>query len=428
MNVRVVVAICLFLASTSVGCGPQVTPVGPSTEPAMASPAAEATATISAQKVSEGMDQRLIAANTAFGVDLFRQVVGKEGVENVFVSPTSVAMALAMAYNGARGETKEQMARVLGIDAMTLEQVNEAYAALRQSLASVERQVELSVANSIWARAGVGFYPDFLERCRVYYGAEATTLDFGDPSAAETINEWIGEQTRGRITEVVEPPIDPQTVMFLLNAIYFKGQWAIEFDASKTVQRPFHLADGSNKQVSMMSQSGDYMYLRGDGFQAVALPYGEGRIAAYVFVPDTDSDLGALLNALNEKVWSGWMSQFAQMEGDIALPRFRVEYEANLGHTLQAMGIKIAFDPDRADLSGMRPVPPDLFIQSVKHKTFVEVNEQGTEAAAVTSVEIGVTSIREKFELVADRPFLFAIRDQDTGSVLFLGTVVDPGA
>jgi len=372
------------------------------------------------------VDSRLVSANAEFGFQLFAEIAKQDAGKNIFVSPASVAIALAMTYNGAAGETQQAMAEVLKLEGISLQEINQANAALRKSLQVLDPKVELAIANSLWAREGVEFKPDFLERNQQFFEAAIAALDFDDPKAADVINEWVDTSTKGKIEKIVEPPIDPQTVLFLINAIYFKGQWTAEFDKSKTEDGVFFLPGGEQKQVPMMSQSGDYSYYRGERFQALSLPYGEGRVSMYVFLPDPDSNLDEFLENLNAENWANWMSQFGQMEGDVVLPRFKVEYEITLNDALKALGMEIAFDPTRANFESMRPIPPNLFIQNVKHKTFVEVNEEGTEAAAVTSVEMGIESVPEKFTFVVDRPFFFAIRDNQTETVLFMGVIVEP--
>jgi len=377
------------------------------------------------------VDARARKANTNFSFRLFDQVVNQGMGENIFISPLSVAIALAMTYNGAEGETQEAMAKTLGIEAMSLEDVNDANAALRSSLTKIGPDVEVTIANSLWAREGIDFNTDFLERNRQFYEAEITSLDFDDPAAPGIINQWVTENTRGKIDRIVDE-IDPMTVMFLVNAIYFNGKWTVEFDEANTQDRPFHLLDGSEKQHPMMSQAGEYQYMENDDFQAVSLPYGEGRLSMYIFLPHTNSSLTELLGTLNASSWEDWLNRFQSREGDIVLPRFRTEYEASINGPLKGLGMGIAFDPGRANFEGMRHAPPGLYISKVKHKAFVEVNEEGTKAAAVTSVQIGVTSVIPKepprFSFVADRPFFYAIRDNETASVLFMGTLVEPVA
>ncbi|MBI1926767.1 serpin family protein [Candidatus Poribacteria bacterium] len=308
---------------------------------------------------------------------------------------------------------------------MTLSEVNPAYAQLRNRLQTADPKAERVIANSLWARQGMEFKPDFLDRNRQFFGAEIASLNFSDPKATATINGWVEANTKGKIQKIVQQ-IDPMTVMFLINAVYFKGTWKIEFDKSKTRERGFHLPNGKEKPVPMMSQSGNYLYYRGEGFQTVSLPYGEGQMSMYLFLPDLDSALDAFLSRLNAENFERWVSQLGKMKGEVLLPRFKLEYEASLNDALKALGMEVAFAPDRANFSGMRPIPPNLFIQQVKHKTFVDVNEAGTEAAAVTSVQIGITSVQEKFSFVVDRPFFFAIRENQTGTVLFMGMVTEP--
>lgn len=422
------------VASVKVGgYSTKITALTPYPIAGMPTPRTEYTATLVVSKADASagpvtVDERLVKANTDFGFDLFAELARREGDKDLFVSPLSVAMALAMTYNGASGQTRDAMAEVLGLEQLSLEEVNQANAALRQSLQGLGTGVELSIANSLWARQGVDFKEDFLERNRQHYGAEVASLDFNSPDAPGTINQWVDRNTRGKIKQIVDQ-IDPDTVMFLINAIYFNGKWSQSFDKAMTRDRPFHLPDGSEKQHPMMSRSGKYPYLKGEGFQAVSLPYGDGRTSMYVFLPDEASSLDEFLQGLDAESWANWMSRFKQTEGDVVIPRFKSEYEVSLNDALKALGLEVAFDPDRANFEGMRAIPPRLYIQQVKHKAVVDVNEEGTEAAGVTSVIVGITSAQqpqERFSFVADRPFFFAIRDNQTGSVLFMGTVVDP--
>jgi serpin B len=374
------------------------------------------------------VDPRLVTAYTGFGLKLFHSVARDAPEENLFLAPTSVAFALAMTYNGAAGETRAAMQRVLQVEGLSLEEVNRANAAWRASLASPDPKVELSVANSLWARQGVPFRQDFLQRNQEFYGARAAALDFAAPTASRTINDWVREGTRGRITEIVPDRIDPRTVMYLINAIYFKGSWSDPFDPKLTRAAPFTLPGGGTRQVQMMSRDGSYRLLDGEGFRALALPYGSGRLAMYLFLPDEGASLADLYRRLTPAEWEGWMQGFREQRVLLSLPRFRLEYELALVETLKGLGMEVAFDPQRADFEGMLPREylraNNAYISDVKHKTFVEVNELGTEAAGATSVEIGVVSLPPQF--VVDRPFFVAIRDDRTGTVLFMGQIVDP--
>ena len=370
------------------------------------------------------VDEEVISANTLFGFNLFSELVREDAGKNVFISPLSISIALGMTYNGAAGKTQEAMAKALELKGMKLEKINPGYAGLMKDLKSSDPRVELLIANSLWARREVEFEPDFLKRNKEFYKARITTLDFADPGSPGVINKWVSENTKGEIKKIVEQ-IDPQTVMFLINAIYFRGKWSCEFDKSRTKDDIFYLLDGTEKSVPMMSQSGRYQYYRGKGFQAVSLPYGDGRMSMYIFLPDEGSSLSDFLAGLNRENWGKWLPLFHYMEGDIRLPRFKLEYEKSLNNALESLGMGIAFDPGKADFRGMSDTT--LYIQSVLHKAVVEVNEEGTVAAAVTSVMMGITSVPERFTFIVNRPFFFAIHDNQTNSLLFMGAVVKPG-
>ena len=377
---------------------------------------------------SGNINPRLVSANTRFGFNLFAQVAKQDAGKNVFISPASVGLALAMTYNGAVGETKQGMERALEIQGMNHQELNGAYAELKAALESPDPRVQLSIANSLWARKGITFNPDFLQRNKQYYGAEVTALDFGDPGAPAIINEWVTAKTKGKINKIVER-IDAQSILFLINAIYFKGAWAAEFDKAKTKEEPFTTGAGKQKRHPTMHQSGKYQYCEGKDFQAVSIPYGGGRVSMYIFLPAQSSNLSAFQNNLTAANWDTWMKQFVETKGDIGVPRFKVEYEIGLNEALKAVGMGIAFDPDRADFSGIVRMSQNAFISRVKHKTFAEVNEEGTEAAAATSVEVTVTSVmqpRKTFRMIVDRPFFCAIRDNKTGTLLFMGSITDP--
>jgi serine protease inhibitor len=376
---------------------------------------------------SANMKSNLAAASNAFGFDLFQQLRRQDANKSVFFSPLSVTVALAMTYNGAAGETKNAMARALKIEGMSRGELNHASHDMLKDLKGSDPKIELAIANSLWARSGVRFNESFLADNRAFYSAEISTLDFSSPQAAATINRWVSDNTKGKISKIIDT-IDPQKVMFLINAVYFKGQWQKRFEKTLTKEQPFYLPGGQKKPMPMMAQSGNYLYHRGDKFQAVSLPYGEGGVRLYLFLPDKGSSLDDFLKGLSFQKWEGWINNFNDTPGDVKLPRFKLDYEETLNDSLSAVGMGVAFNPREADFSGIRP-ERDLFISEVKHKAVVEVNEEGTEAAAATSVGVTTTSIRqprERFSFVADRPFLMAIRDSKTGAILFMGAVMEP--
>ncbi len=381
------------------------------------------------REILDNFDAVLANASNEFGLKLFKQLVEDE--ENVFISPTSIYTALAMTYNGARGETLEAMAEVLGVKGVDLKRFNENNLARLYQLQEADPEVILNIANSLWMLEGMEFDPDFVGRNAEYYDASARELDFSTPEAVDTINDWVETRTNGLIDEMVEYPIDPMTVLFLINAVYFLGEWSEPFNPDLTQNDIFHGPKGEIADVPFMQRNDDYAYLEKEGeFQAVRLPYGEKeRLAMYVFLPHGQRSLSEFVAGLDGDTWYEWQGQFKTMEGHLALPRFSMEYEKSLNDVLQAMGMDIAFDESRADFLDMvvRDEGPRLYISEVKHKSFIEVDEVGTEAAAVTSVEIRVESAPlDYFRMDVNRPFFFLIHDRETNEILFTGTVVDP--
>lgn len=369
------------------------------------------------------VDQRLVTAQNTFGFKLFGELAAADPGGNVFISPTSVAMALSMAYNGASGETQIQMAQALQMQGMSLDELNEASAALLAVLADPEPKVRLRIANSLWARIGVPFESSFMERNAEYYAAEITALDFGDPEAATRINDWVSEKTEGTIETIINPPLPDTAILYLINAVYFKGTWTWEFDPEKTTDDPFHLSDGQSVSVPMMKQTVACLYLDGDGFSAIRLPYGSERLGMYIFLPDGDMPMADFQERLSPENWDRWLSEFDTTEIEVALPRFEIAYKAKLNAALQHLGMVDAFT-DSADFSAMTSKP--VLISEVRHKTFLKVNEEGTEASAVTLVEMIVTSDPGRTIFHVNRPFFCAIHDSGTGVILFMGTIADP--
>ena len=369
------------------------------------------------------IDPRLLAANTRFGFKLFSQVLQQQD-ENVLISPVSISIALGMTNNGASGETQQAMQRTLELEGMSLEQINQANQALLSQLKSGDPDVMLTIANSLWAKEGIQFDANFLQRNRTFYAADVTTLNMGQPDAVNRINAWVNDQTAGKIPQIVQS-IDPNDILFLINAIYFKGNWTAPFDPQATIDQPFHLADGTVKSHPLMAQRGQYGYLETEQFQAIQLPYGNQRWQMYVFLPQPNSDLSSFMQTLTPENWQTWSDAFEMRPGTVQLPRFRLEYGLSLINTLEALGMGIAFDPDRADLSAMTDRP--AFISEVQHQTFMEVNEAGTEAAAATSVTVTTRGFPQSpFQMTIDRPFFCAVQDEQTGTILFMGAIREP--
>jgi serine protease inhibitor len=371
--------------------------------------------------------EKLAAANAGFAFGLLKQIVQQQPATNVFISPYSASVVLEMIANGAAGKTKEEMDRVLGVGGLTEDRLNQACKEMDASIRSAQSNVVLTLANSIWYRPGVELKPEFSAANRDYFGAALNALDFTDPRSAGVMNRWAEQNTQGKIKRIVEPPIPGSFQLFLANAIYFKGTWLTQFDKKETRQRPFHLTSGSQKNVPMMQQKGHFLYQEGNGFQAIQLPYAGKRLGMFVLLPQTNSSLEKLLASFDGSSWRNViLPKFTSQEGMIALPRFKLEYEVKLKQMLRAMGMKLAFERS-ADFSGMSSTA--LYVDEVKQMSFVEVNEEGTEAAAVTVGGIKATSVRvepKPFQMIVDRPFLFLIHDMQTSSVLFLGALSEP--
>lgn len=371
------------------------------------------------------VEKQIIESDNKFGFKLFKEIVEEEKDKNVFISPLSVAMALGMTYNGASGETQKAMQQTLELNGLTLEEVNQSYEHLIDLLTSLDPKVRFQIANSIWYRLGVPFKSQFIDLCKKHFTALVTGLDFQDPEAAKTINAWVDENTNGKIKEIVDSPIDPAMVMFLINAIYFKGTWTYQFEEDQTRDDLFNLPDGTRKQCRMMKQEGEFRYLANADFQAIDLPYGDGDFSMTVFLPQPQRDIDSLIAELNQENWNEWTNDFTEQTLTLQLPRFTLEYKIGLNDILTALGMGVAFDPGMADFARMYEGPQRVYISQVKHKTFVEVNEEGTEAAAVTSVGMMVTSVG--LWMRVDRPFVFAIRENQSQTILFIGKIVDPG-
>lgn len=371
----------------------------------------------------------LATADNGFAFKLLRQLVQDQPAQDIFISPYSATTVLQMVGNGAAGQTKSEMQSVLGTANLTTEDANAANKNILESLGQ-NTNVILTTANAIWCRASVPLKPDFLAANRDFYDATVESMDFADPASVDVINAWASEKTHGKIPSIADGMIDPdQTQMFLASAVYFKGKWEDPFDASDTKDRPFYLHDGSQKTVPMMTKAKTFTYRHGTGYQAVRLPYLDDNLSMYVFLPDTNSSPENLLSILNGDKWRRITKPgFSDRSGTLVLPRFKLNYTADLKAPLKNLGIKAAFEDSIADFSGISQT--NLSISGAVQKTFVEVKEEGTEAAAVSAVATWSTSSIEvpppnPFEMVVDHPFLFLIEDNQTGIILFMGVVFD---
>ncbi|HET9275518.1 MAG TPA: serpin family protein [Gemmatimonadales bacterium] len=361
-------------------------------------------------------------ASNGFGFDLLRAAAARRSDSTYFLSPLSATMALSLALNGADGPTFEAMRTTLRLGDAPLADINAGAKGLLALLGTIDPTSRLTVANSVWLDQGAGFHPEYLAAARDWYDAEASTLDFSAPSAPAAINDWVSAETGGRIPRLLDQ-IEPSEIAFLINAVYFKGLWRHPFDPRKTGPGEFHAVDG-DQSVSMMRLEPVEHAVAGDAdVQVLEMLYGNGALVMTLVVPQPGRTLAEITATLDTARWNGWMRALQRQKVEVTMPRFRLELSRSLKDDLSLLGMGIAFDPVQADFSRMRPVSPsaNVYLTRVLQKTFVEVNEEGTEAAAATSVGVGVTSAPPS--VVIDRPFLVAIRERFAGTILFLGQV-----
>jgi len=370
----------------------------------------------------------LVDGSMTFGFNLFRHLQEESPEDNIFISPLSITMAYAMTMNGADGETYEQMRNVLGFDGMSQEQVNESLRSLLD-LMDLDEKVKFTIANSIWYRDTFQVEKEFLDMNRNYYEAEVEAADFGNPQMPEIINQWVSDATEGLINEIVGE-ISPEAIMYLLNAIYFRGEWSYAFNPDETRGEPFYLSDGTSVEVPMMKmdEAVGLPYNQTDDYQAVDLFYGDAGFAMTVLLPGEEVVMSGFLETLNADRWQEITEDMQERQIKVTMPKFEMKYEIDaFPQVLQDLGMVNAFDAGLSDFSGMsRNSGKMIYIGESQHKTFISVDEEGTEAAAVTSVNMYVTSIPSIAELRLDRPFFFAIREVESNTILFMGKMMNP--
>jgi len=386
--------------------------------------------TLGAFAASPADEHKLASANTGFAFKLLKQLAKDQPGDNIFISPFGVSTVLQMVGNGAGGQTKTEMQQLLGTTGLPQNTLNEANRDINRSL-NVNTNNILTIANAIWYQKGIPAKPGFISCNQQFFGATVDALDFTNSHSIEVINAWASEKTRGKITRFADGLLSPTPDLFLANAVYFKGKWLDPFESKSTKERVFHLRGGRQKQIPMMEKTSRFAYRRGTGYQAVRLPYEGWSLAMYVFLPDPGSSPEKLLGIIDGDKWERITKPgFEDREGTVVMPKFKLEYGVELEKPLKAMGIKTAFDdrPGKADFSGTSSRP--LYISAVRQRTFVEVNEEGTEAAAVTGVAEAMSGPEPKppppFEMIVDRPFLFLIADEQTGTILFMGIIFEP--
>lgn len=364
---------------------------------------------------------KTIEGNSLFAFDIFRQLNKEDTDQNIFISPFSISTALTMTYQGAGTTTREAMAKALGYYGLDDEKLNISYKNLIRYLKQLDKKIELNISNSLWIKEGQSIRENFISVNRDIFNASVTSMDFSKENAADEINKWISNATKKKIEKMIDPPISPDVIMFLINAIYFKGDWTEKFDTKNTFEAPFHTVNGTTADVKMMGRYGTVEYGQGDGFKAVRLPYGRGKAAMYCILPAEEVPVGDFIAGMDNEKWTVIKDSISEKKDvRLQLPRFKLEYGIkNLNESLTALGMGEAFT-DSADFSGIRD---NLCISRVLHKAVIEVNEEGSEAAGVTVVEMRETGYTEPLTFIADRPFVFIIADDDTGSILFMGKV-----
>lgn len=373
-------------------------------------------------------ERQVVAGSNALGFGLLRELARGNPTANVVVSPLSASMALGMTMTGATGAARQGMGQVLGLEGMSAGQAGAGYRGLIALLRGHDPKMDLRLANSIWTAQRYPVRPGYAAAAHRDFAATVRSLDFADPGAAATINRWVRNGTDGKIAGIIKPPIPPTTAMYLLDAVYFHGRWLEPFDPGETTTSPFTRADGSRIDVAMMHESDVVAYFETPEARGIELPYGHSGYVMTVILPVRGTLLHRLIASLDSATWRRWLAAESSTYLALSLPRFRLQSTRSLKRALTALGMRAAFRPGRADFSGVSPSGRQLFISHVLQTTYVNVDEQGTKAAAATSVEQGATSAPPpRVRFIVDRPFLVAIRERSSGTILFLAAIGAPG-
>jgi serpin B len=371
-------------------------------------------------------EQAIAQSSNTFAFSLLRAVNKSFADSNVFISPLSASMALGMALNGTATETHSEMRTALGLTSGTMAEVNQGYKSLIEMLRALDPNVDFRIANAVWYRNTFGpdIEPSFLDATRTYFDARVEGLDFASPNAVTAINDWVKSSTNGKIDKMVDQ-VPSEIVMYLMNAIYFKGNWREEFDPKRTTAADFTTNRNQVVSAQMMTRRGGFRLRRlSVGTTAVELPYGGDAVMTAILPPD-NADINTFIDALTPQVLDVLTTDMGDATMLLHLPKFRLSWEDEFNNELKSLGMQRAFEPDGADFTPLSArLGHSLYISKVRQKTFVDVNEEGTEAAAVTSVDIGVTSFPSSVDF--NRPFVFVIRERLTGTILFIGKIVKP--
>jgi serpin B len=365
-------------------------------------------------------EARTIASANAFTFALFRKISDANPDSNVFISPLSASLALGMTLNGARGSTFDGMRTALQFGSATQNDINTSYQSLIALLRSIDPTVELDIANSIWYRNTVPLLPAFTDAAKTYFDANAAGLDFTNvPASKAIVNGWVSDKTHGKIPSILDD-ITAQDIAFLINAIYFKGKWRSQFDPSNTTVSNFTPATGTVQHVPLMAQSEELAYGESGGAQIVDLPYGNTAFTMTVVLPPAGVSVEQCASGLTPTVWASMTGALSKVRVNLTMPRVRLEFARTMNDDLTALGMGLAFLP-AADFTGMSTQP--VLLSYVKQKAYVDINEEGTEAAAVTIVGVEATSAPVSITMRVDRPYLLLIRERLSGTIVFIGKV-----
>jgi serpin B len=367
----------------------------------------------------------IIQADQQFAFELFEKVHALSEEDNLMISPLSVSYALGMTLNGAVGATRDAFREVLHFEGLTDQEVNESYQDLMSQLVTLDEDVEFSIANSIWHKLGYDVLEAFIATNREFFDAAVEELDFSDPGAVDIINGWIEEKTNGKIKDMLDY-IPDYAVMYLINAIYFNATWKYQFEPEETFEDGFKLEGGGTHRCDFMQVEGGFSYTSQNLFTAVELPYGDSAFSMVVLLPDSGASLAELVEELNAEHWNSWFADSYMTNVQIQLPKFKYGFKSLLNRPLIDLGLGIAFT-DTADFSRIT-TQEMIYISRVIHQTFIDVQEEGTEAAAATIVEMRNTSTEPGGPILfrADEPFLYMIKENSTGAILFMGKVGKP--
>ncbi len=370
--------------------------------------------------------ESIIWSNNELGFSLIEEIKPNDQ-NNVFISPTSALIAILMAYNGAKGDTKDEIAEALGLNEISVDELNRDVASLLDSLERDSEGIELSIANSIWVNQEFTLQEEFVNKTKDFYKAEISQIDVLDDASVDKINNWVSESTKDKIEEIVEAPLDPDLVVLLINALYFKGKWKHKFDVDRTETAAFY-TDEKEIKVPMMVLDEKLAYMENSSFQAVKLPYGKDEMSMTIFLPRENSSIDAFIKNLTVDNWRKWSAEFQAKSGIIELPKFQIEYEVTLNEPLIHLGMEKAFDGKEADFRHMFKEKEQLWIDEVKQKTYIDVDEEGTEAAAVTVISVVRESsiVEDTFYMEVNRPFFITITDDHTDAILFMGIITNP--